>query len=127
MDEILESLAEGKPEALTSMKVIFESNRTPSGITSTPFLNGLGRKLGNLLKRNDEPMEVISMVWSAGGRDYKLVAISALSALLGKIPDDVFRFASAADRYGRKIIRQGMKKLPPEYQRKLDFLLERNG
>ena len=39
-------------------------------------------------------MEIISTLWNTGERDYRLVAISALSALIRTMPDGVLGFAS---------------------------------
>ena len=94
MNEVLESLADGNPDALIRLKSLFLENRTPSGMTSTPFLNSLGKKLGNLLRGRENPMEIISTLWNTGERDYRLVAISALSALIRTMPDGVLGFAS---------------------------------
>ena len=52
--------------------------------TKTPFLNSIGQELGKLLLEGDWKLERLGELWREGGRDERLIVISALGKISKK-------------------------------------------
>jgi len=84
--EIFENLKNGKTLSILSL-LLTKGEDTKTKIlkmTKTPFLNSIGRELGKLLVAESWKYERLKDLWKEGGRDEKLIVISALGKLSKK-------------------------------------------
>ena len=85
-ERIFESLRKGDMEEVISyLSKEFDKEKTDKlKFTKTPFLNGVGEKLGKTLMGKEWAFDRLFELWKKGGRDERLIVISAIGKMSRK-------------------------------------------